>query len=141
MVRKVTKRHSATRLVGRKGRPPNQAVASQSAMVQVDLLVPLKHQAIRRHFGMQVAERSKPQPRMVSEQRFARRAAVAWVLQLSLATTLPFVTQVDAQLDLHPAVELERPFGIAQGVRRDHPATTDDEANCSAPFICLHCSL
>lgn len=141
MVRKVPKRHSATRLVGRKGRPPNQAVASQSAMVQVDLLVPPKHQAIRQHFGMQVAERSKPQPRMVSEQRFARRAAVAWVLQLSLATTLPFVTQVDAQLDLHPAVELERPFGTAQGVRRDQPATIDDEANCPVPFIFSHCSL
>ena len=141
MVRKVTKRPFAIRPVGLKARQLNPAVASQSAMLQVDLLVPLKRQAIRRHFATQVAERSKPQPRMVSEQRFARRAAVAWVLQLSLATTLPFVTQVDAQLDLHPAVELERPFGIAQGVRRDHPATTDDEANCSAPFICFHCSL
>jgi len=61
MVRKVTKRHSATRLVGRKGRPPNQAVASQSAMVQVDLLVPPKHQATRQHFGTaQDVRRDKP---------------------------------------------------------------------------------
>jgi len=127
MVRRVIKRLSAIRQVGRKARQPNPAVAWQSAMAQVDLLVPPKHQAIRRHFATPVAERSKQQPRMVSEQRFARRAAVAWVLQLSLATTLPFVTQVDARLDLHPAVELERPFGIAQGVRRDHPATIDDE--------------
>ena len=141
MVRKVTRRLSAIRLVGRKGRRSNQAIASQSAMVQGDRSVPPKHQAIRRHFGMQVAERSKPQPRMVSEQRFARRAAVAWVLQVSLAITQPFATQADAQLDQHPTVELGRTFGIAQGVRRDHPATTDDEANCSAPFICFHCSL
>ena len=129
MVRKVTKRLSAIRQVGHKVRQLNPAVESQSAMVRVDLLVPLKRQAIRQHFATPVAERSKPQSRMVSEQRFAHRAAVPWVLQVSLAITLPFVTQVDAQLDLHPAVELERPFGIAQGVRRDHPATTDDEAN------------
>ena len=129
MVRKVTRRLSAIRLVGLKARQFNPTIASQSAMVQVDLLVPPKRQAIRQHFATPVAERSKPQSRMVSEQRFAHRAAVPWVLQVSLAITLPFVTQVDAQLDLHPAVELERPFGIAQGVRRDHPATTDDEAN------------
>jgi hypothetical protein len=67
MVRKVTKRPSATRQVGLKARQLNPAIAPQSAMVQVDLLVPPKHQAIRRHFA----------------------------------------TQVDAQLDLHPAVELE----------------------------------
>jgi hypothetical protein len=141
MVRKVTKRLSAIRLVGRKAQQPNPAIASQSAMVQVDLLVPLKRQAIRQHFATPVAERSRPQPRMVSVLRSGRRAAVPWVLQVSLAITLPFATQVDAQLDLHPAVEIERPFGIAQGVRRDHPATTDDEANCSVPFICFHCSL
>jgi len=127
MVRKVTKRLSAIRLVGRKARQTNPAVASQSAMVQVDLLVPLKHQVIRRHFGTQVAERSKPQPRMVSVQRSGRRTAVAWVLQVSLAITLPFATQADAQLAQHPAAAHERPFGTAQGVRRDQPAATDDE--------------
>ena len=110
-------------------------------MVQVDLLVPPKRQAIRRYFGMQVGERSKPQPRMVSVQLSGRRTAVAWVLQVSLAITLPFVTQVGVQLDQHPVVELGRPFWTAQGVRRDQPATTDDEANCPVPFIFSHCSL
>ena len=127
MVRKVTKRPFAIRLAGRKARQPTPAIASQSAMVQVDLLVPLKRQAIRQHFATQVAERSRPQPRMVSVRRSARRAAVAWVLQDRLAITLPFVTQVGAQLDRHPVVEPGRPFGIAQDVRRDHPAATDDE--------------
>ena len=141
MVRKVTKRLSAIRQVGRKARQLNLAIESQSAIVQVDLLVPPKHQAIRRRFGTQVAERSKPQPRMVCVQRSARRVAVAWVLQVSLAITLPFVMQVDAQLDQHPAVDLGRPFGTAQGVRRDQPATNDDEANCPVPFICFHFSL
>ena len=141
MVRKVTKRPSAIRQVELKARQLNPAVASQSAMVQVDLLVPLKRQAIRQHFATQVAERSRPQPRMVSVRRSARRAAVAWVLQVSLAITLPFVTQVGVQLDQHPVVELGRPFGTTQGVRRDQPATTDDEANCPVPFIFSHCSL
>lgn len=63
---------------------------------------------------------------MVSVHRFALRAEVAWVLQVSLAITLPFVTQVDAQLEQQPVVELGRPFGTAQGVRRDQPAATDD---------------
>lgn len=108
-------------------RPPNPAIASQSAMVQVDRLVPPKRQAIRQHFATPVAERFRPQPRMVSVQRFARRAAVAWGLQVSLAITLLSVTQVGVPLDPHPVAELERLFGIAQGVRRDRPATTEDE--------------
>ena len=115
------------RQVGRKARQLNLAIESRSAIVQVDLLVPPKHMAIRRHFATQVAELSKPQPRMVSVQRSARRAVVAWALQVSLAIALSFATQVDAQLDQHPTVELERPFGISQGVRRDQPAATDDE--------------
>ena len=115
------------RQVGRKARQLNLAIESRSAIVQVDLLVPPKHMAIRRHFATQVAELSKPQPRMVSVQRSARRAVVAWALQVSLAIALPFATQADAQLDQHPTVELERPFGISQGVRRDQPAATDDE--------------
>lgn len=65
--------------------------------------------------------------RMVSVQRSALRTAVAWVLQVSLAITLPFVTQVGSQLDRHPVVEPGRPFGIAQGIRRDQLAATDDE--------------
>jgi hypothetical protein len=60
MVRKVTKRHSAIRQVGLKFRQLNPAIASQSAMVQVDLLVPLKRQETGQHFVTQVAERSKP---------------------------------------------------------------------------------
>ena len=96
-------------------------------MVQIDLLVPPKHQETGQHFVTQAADRSKPQPRMVSVQRFARRAVVAWALQVSLAIALPFATQADAQLDQHPTVELERLFGIAQGVRRDQLAATDVE--------------
>ena len=122
MVRKVTKRHSAIRLVGRKARQLNPAVASQSAMVQVDLLVPPKRQAIRRHFVTQVAERYKPLPQMVSVLRSARRTVAVWVLQVSLAITLPFATRADARLDQLPTMDLERPFGIAQGVRWDQPA-------------------
>jgi hypothetical protein len=141
MVRKATKRPSAIRQVGLKARQLNPAIAPQSAMVQVDLLVPPKHQAIRRHFATLVAERSRRQLRMVIAQRSARRAEVVWVLQVRLAITLPFATRADAQLDLHPVVELGRPFGTAQGVRRDQPATIDDEANCPVPFICFHCSL
>ena len=110
-------------------------------MVRGDRLVPPKRQAIRLHFGTQVAERSKPQPRMVSVQRSGLRTAVALVLQVSLAITLPFVMQVGVQLEHHPVVGLGRPFGTAQGVRRDQPAATDDEANCLAPFIRVHCSL
>ena len=115
------------RQVGRKARQLNLAIESRSAIVQVDLSVPPKHQETGQHFVTQVAERSKPQPRMVSVQRSARRAVVAWALQVSLAIALPFATQADAQLDQHPTVELERPFGISQGVRRDQPAATDDE--------------
>jgi hypothetical protein len=96
-------------------------------MVQVDLLVPPKHQETGQHFVTQVAERSKLQPRKVSVQRSVRRAAVAWALQVSLAIALPFVTQVGVQLDQLPTVYLERPFGIAQDVRRDQLAATDDE--------------
>ena len=127
MVRKVTKRHSAIRQVGLKFRQLNPAIASQSAMVQVDLLVPLKRQETGQHFVTQVAERSKPQPRMVSVQRSVCRAAVAWALQVSLAIALPFVTQVGVPLDQRPTVDLERPFGIAQDVRRDQLAAIDDE--------------
>ena len=72
---------------------------------------------------------------MVIAQRSARRAVVAWVLQVNLAITLPFATQADAHLDQHPVVELERPFGIAQGVRRDQPAATDDESDCLVTLI------
>ena len=141
MVRKVTKRPSAIRQVGLKARQLNPAIAFQFAMVHVDLLVPPKHQETGQHFGTQVAERSKPLPRMVSVQRSGLRTAVALVLQVSLAITLPFVMQVGVQLEHHPVVGLGRPFGTAQGVRRDQPATTDDEANCPVPFICFHCSL
>jgi hypothetical protein len=129
MVRKVIKRHSAIRPVGRKARQLNLAIESQSAMVPVDLSVPPKHQETGQRFVTQVAERSKPRQRMVSVQRSARRVAVAWVLQVSLAIALPFATQADAQLDQHPVMELGRPFGTAQGVRRDQPAAIDDEAN------------
>ena len=54
MVRKVTRRLSAIRLVGLKARQFNPTIASQSAMVQVDLLVPPKRQVIRRYFATQV---------------------------------------------------------------------------------------
>ena len=80
------------------------AVSDNCRAQSVDLLVPPKHMAIRRHFATQVAELSKPQPRMVSVQRSARRAVVAWALQVSLAIALPFATQADAQLDQHPTV-------------------------------------
>ena len=96
-------------------------------MVLGDRLVPPKRQATRRHFVTQVGERSKLRPPMATVPRSVRRTAVAWVQQVSLAATLPFATQVDAPLDLHLAVDLERPFGMAQGVRRVQPATTDDE--------------
>ena len=137
----MTKRLFAIRPVGRKVRQLNPAIESQSAMVQVDLLVPSKRQAIRRHFAMQVAEQSKPRPRVASVQLSGRRTVVAWVLQVSLAITLPFATQVHAQLDQHPAVKLERPFGKARGVHRVQPAATDDEANYAVPFSRVHCSL
>ena len=118
MVRKVTKRLSEIRLVGRKARQLNLAIESQSVMVRGDQLVPPKSPAIRRRFATPVAKRSRPQPRMVNVRRSARRAAVARVLQVRLAITQPFATRADAQLDQHPTVDHERPFGIAQGVRR-----------------------
>lgn len=95
MVRKVTKRLPAIGQVGRKARQLNPAIASQFEMVQINLLVPPKHPKIGQHFEMQVAERSKPQPRRVSVLRSGRRTAVVCPLQVSLAIALPFATQAD----------------------------------------------
>jgi hypothetical protein len=127
MVRKVIKRHFVIRQVGRKARQLNQAIESRSAMVQVDLLVPPKRLETGQRFVTQVAERSKLRPRTIIVQRFARRTAVTWVLQVNLVIALPFATQADAQLDQHPTAEVERPFGTTQDVRRDQPAATGDE--------------
>jgi len=139
IVRMVIKRLSAIRRVGQQARPPNPVVESQSAMVQVDLLVPPKHQETRQLFVTRVAEQSKPQPRMVSVQRSALQTAVVWALRVNLAITGLFETLAGARLVPLPTMDHERPFGTAQGVHRDQPAA-DDEAIFWASFIRFHFS-